>query len=763
MIWRGLPFNSTRELAFPLNFGAYTVALVRLLALTSTALAAGAEPHWAFQKVGRPAIPSGVSADSPVDRFIETRLSEKGLKLSTSAPPATLLRRLSFDLRGIPPSPEELHAFESDARVNAWSLWVERFLASTEYGERWGRHWLDVVGYADSNGYFNADSDRPLAWKYRDYVVRSIAADMPFDRFLQEQIAGDELVGFSQDGDISPETVESLISTHLFRNVPDGSGESDGNPLEVKVDRYSVLEGVIQLTGSAFLGVTLQCARCHDHKFEPVSQGEYYRLQAIFRPAFDPEAWLKPNDRTAGVAARTIQESVRHRIQETDRALATVRESLGASIAPFRRQLIEERVADLPEAVRKPLIQAFGTPEKDRSESMRTLLKAHTNRVEFSDAALAERFPTVRTLQSALETEKTRLEREKPSPLEAISMLAEPARPAPMHHMLVRGNHAQEGAEAPPGFPAAFGGETFEVATRTGRTPNLKTSGRRLAFARWLTSADHPTTARLMVNRVWHHHFGQGIVPTLDNLGRSGGHPSHPELLDWLAADLLEHQSLKRLHRLILNSATWRQSTASDGSTGQADPSNRLLSRYPLRRLDADSVRDAMLAVSGELDPRLGGPYVPVSADNLGQMVVDETNSGARRRSLYLQQRRGLPATFVSTFDGPIFNPVCILRVPSTVAQQSLALLNSEFVRRRARSFGLLLLASSGDEKVWVREAFRRAVGRVPDRAESEMSYDFLASQRPFHAGESPRNAQEQVWTDFCQMLLASNAFLHVD
>ncbi len=699
-----------------------------------------------------------------MDRFIGVKLSENGLHRSTSAPPAALLRRLSFDLRGIPPSPEELHAFENDTRANAWALWIDRFLASTEYGERWGRHWLDIAGYADSNGYFNADSDRPLAWKYRDYVVRSIAGDKPFDRFLQEQIAGDELVGFSQDGDIAPENVEPLVSTHLFRNVPDGSGESDGNPLEVKVDRYSVLEGAVQLTGSTFLGITLQCARCHDHKFEPVSQNEYYQLQAIFRPAFDPEAWIKPNDRATGMASRATRESVRRKIQETERALATVRESLGASMAPFRRQLIEERVADLPEAVRKQVIQGIGTPEKDRTEAIRSLLKAQTNRVEISDAALAERFPTVRALQSALEGEKTRLEREKPSPLDAISVLAEPARAAPIHHLLVRGNHAQEGAEAPPGFPASFGGESFAVASEITRPPNLKTSGRRLAFARWLTSEDHPMTARLMVNRVWHHHFGQGIVTTLDNLGRSGGRPSHPELVDWLAADLLEHQSLKRLHRLILNSATWRQSSASDGSAGPAsDPSNRLLSRYPLRRLDADSVRDAMLAVSGELDTRLGGPYVSVTADNLGQMLVDEKNPGARRRSLYLQQRRGLPATFVSTFDGPIFNPVCILRVPSTVAQQSLALLNSDFVRCRARAFGQRMLASDGDDESRMRDAFFRATGRAPDPVESELSRDFLRSQMPFHGGQSPDIAREQVWTDFCQMLLASNAFLHVD
>src|SRR5438874_2720953 len=249
--------------------------------------------HWSFQPLARPAVPSGKHSNF-IDAFVSASLKRKNLAIAKEADRRRLIRRLSFDLRGLPPSPEEVADFLKDNRPDAFERLVESFLSSCQYGERWGRHWLDIVGYADSNGYFNADSDRPLAWKFRDYVARSINADKPLDRFICEQIAGDELAGYVAGGDVTPEMVDPLVATHFWRNAPDGTTESDGNPLEVKIDKYAVLEGNVQMLGSAFLGLTLQCARCHDHKFEPVTQAEYYALQAIIRPAFDPDHWLKP-------------------------------------------------------------------------------------------------------------------------------------------------------------------------------------------------------------------------------------------------------------------------------------------------------------------------------------------------------------------------------------------------------------------------------------------------------------------------------------
>src|ERR1051326_3989731 len=282
--------------------------VVALLGCPLPARPATNSTHWAFQPLRRPAVPASALPNA-VDAFVSSAPAKKRRSLAPEANRRALIRRLSFDLRGLPPSVEEVADFLKDTRPEAYERLVERFLASPRYGERWGRHWLDLAGYADSNGYFSADSDRPLAWKFRDYVVRSIGADKPLDRFIQEQIAGDELAGYVSGGDVTPEMIDLLIATPFWRNAPAGTGESDGNPLEVKVDRYAVLEGNVQIVGSAFLGLTLQCARCHDHKFEPVTQADYYGLQAILRPAFDPERWLKPNERAIETGLRSEREA----------------------------------------------------------------------------------------------------------------------------------------------------------------------------------------------------------------------------------------------------------------------------------------------------------------------------------------------------------------------------------------------------------------------------------------------------------------------
>jgi hypothetical protein len=262
---------------------------------------------------------------------------EARLQPSPEADPATLIRRLSFDLIGLPPTPEAVAEFVADKGSDAYEKLVERLLGSAHYGERWGRHWLDVAGYADSNGYFDADSDRPLAWKYRDYVIKSFNEDKPFDRFIREQIAGDELAGYQPDGDITPEMEELLVATHFLRNAPDGTGESDGNAQELRADRYAVLEGNVQIIGSAFLGLTVQCARCHNHKFEPITQEEYYQLQAILKPVYDHDHWLKPNERVVIVGRRVQREENKQQIERFDREFKTLKDSLEGLTTPFRK------------------------------------------------------------------------------------------------------------------------------------------------------------------------------------------------------------------------------------------------------------------------------------------------------------------------------------------------------------------------------------------------------------------------------------------
>jgi hypothetical protein len=737
--------------------------------LSDASAAATNSTHWAFQPLIRPAAPAS-KYPGIIDAFVSTALARKDLHIGEEADRRTLIRRLSFDLRGLPPTPDEAQAFLQDSRTNAYDRLVESFLAAPQYGERWGRHWLDIVGYADSNGYFSADSDRPLAWKFRDYVVRSLNSDKPLDRFIQEQIAGDELVGYVADGDVTPEMVDPLIATHFWRNAPDGSGESDGNPLEMKVDKYAVLEGNVQIFGTAFLGLTLQCARCHDHKFEPIKQEEYYALQAVLRPAFEIDHWLKPNERLIEIGKRADREEQKRRTAEVERDLKTLNASLEGLIAPFRKQVIDENLAKLEGGLRKEIQQALEVKEKDRDKAVKALLKKNAALVEVSAEELEKKFPTLAAAAEPLKHAIKKRESEKPAPLDQIAATYESGKTAPAHHLLVRGNHANEGVEVPPGVPAVFHTayplrcdcETEEDAGEAAsQVPKLASSGRRLALGRWATAPENPIVARMLANRIWNYHFGQGLVSTVDNLGQSGARPASPELLDYLATELIQSGwSLKHLHRLILNSATWKQALASSASV-EVEPA---LVRSEPRRLDAESIRDAMLSVSGELDLASGGPYVPTKTDKQGQVVIDEQQPGARRRSIYLQQRRTAPVDFIGTFDGPAHNPVCVQRVFSTVALQSLSLLNSEFIQVRARAFAHRLLESGAESRetdAILNRAFELAYGRPPTPDELSAAEAFIKEQNVIYRDQ--KDPTVRVWTDFCQMLLASNAFLYVD
>lgn len=637
--------------------------------------------HWAFRPLRRPPLPAVRRRErlrTAVDCFIEDALEKKGLTLSAEAGRTTLLRRVAFDLTGLPPSPRDIETFRADRAPDAYERMVERYLASPHYGERWGKYWLDAAGYADSNGYFNADSDRPLAYRYRDYVIAAFNSDKPYDRFVHEQLAGDELAGYTPGGDVTPAMVEALTATHFLRNAPDGTGESDGNPDERRTDRFTVLEGNLQNVMNCLLGITIQCARCHSHKFEPIAHEEYYRLQAIFYPVYCPERWIKPNDRVVTIAGRSGPKA----------------------------------------------------------------------------------------------------------PAEKLAVVVETDPHPPVHHVLRRGLHNAPGREVQPGVPAALC--TSANVYRLGPQPKgVISTGRRSAFARWVTSPQNPLFARVLVNRLWQHHFGKGIVATPDNLGQSGAKPTHPQLLDYLAAEFLAPSpqpsppiggeggvrgwSIKALHRLILRSAVYRQvSSGSDrrdaGPTDalQVDPENRLLWRFPLRRLDAEALRDAMLAVSGELDRRVGGPYVPVTRGADGVVRVEEKTQGAHRRSIYLQQRRSQTATLLALFDAPAMTTNCSARPISTMPLQSLALLNADFVRARAAAFARRLEREAGPaEQKRLALAFQLAFGRPPRNDEQAAAQHFLAAQKQLLARK--KGEARQVWTDFCHMLLASNAFLYVE
>jgi hypothetical protein len=682
------------------------------------------EPHRNFQPVVRPETPMvRGSARTDVDRFILAALEARQLALSPEADRAALVRRVAFDLTGLPPTIAEIDGFLADQSADAYEKMVNRYLASPHYGERWGKLWLDAAGYADSNGYFNADSDRPLAWKYRDYVVKSFNADKPYDRFVKEQLAGDERAGFSPAGDVAPEMIEPLIATHFIRNAPDGTGESDGNPDEVRIDRYTVLEGNLQNVMNCLLGLTVQCARCHDHKFEPITQEEYYSLQAIFFPVYNPEKWTKPNDRVVSIGTKRELAESKRRNELIDRQVKAAKDGLAAFAEALRDQLRDERKKG----------------------------------AKISDDELAKRFPEYAALRDRVQQTVAERDKDRPKPPEKIAAYFETDPNPPVHHLLKRGGHNQPGAPVRAGVPAALSSGTNGYAMPP-RPAGALSTGRRTAFANWVASPDNPLFARVMVNRVWQQHFGTGLVATSENLGMSGAKASHPELLDYLAAEFVKSGwSIKALHRLILRSAVYRQGSQPKAALEAIDPDNRLLSHFPLRRLDAESVRDAMLAISGELDARAGGRYVPSRRTAEGAVEVDEKADGARKRSLYLQQRRTQIVTFLQLFDAPSIVSTCGKRSPSTVPLQSLALLNSEFARLRAKAFASRI--DNSDNKL--SRAFRLVAGREPTREERTACENFLTEQRAVYAKE--KDAENRAWTDLCQMLLASNAFLYVE
>jgi hypothetical protein len=716
----------------------------------------------AFRPAVRPRVP-GVKGDprTDVDRFILVVLEAKQLSLNPEADRATLIRRVCFDLTGLPPSIEEVNAFLADKATDAYAKMVDRYLASPHYGERWGKFWLDAAGYADSNGYFSADSDRPLAWRYRDYVVKSFNSDKPYDQFVAEQIAGDERVSYAPDDDVTPAMLEGVTATHFLRNAPDGTGESDGNPDEVRTDRFSVLEGNVQNVMNCLLGLTVQCARCHDHKFEPISQEEYYGLQAILFPVYNPERWVKPNDRIVTLGTRAEVAAAQRKNKQIDRQVKAVRAGLAAFAEPLREQMLDERFHDLDAATRTAIIEAVKAPREKRTAAQAALLNKHAN-AEISDDDLAKRYPEYAGLRERVEQTVAEREKDRPKPAEQFAVFVETDPSPPVHHVLIRGQHGQPGAEVQPGVLAALSTpkNQFQIGPRpAGRV----STGRRTAFAKWVTSPENPLFARVMVNRIWQHHFGTGIVATADNLGLSGAKPSHPELLDFLAAEFIASGwSVKAMHRLILTSGVYRQSSEPREKLDTIDPDNRLLARFPLRRLDAEALRDSMLFICGELNPRAGGPFVPSTRTDEGTVRIAENADGALRRSIYLQQRRTQVVTFLQLFDAPSIVTTCGKRAPSTVPLQSLALLNSEFSRTRARAFAGRLAHDAGeDQGKRLDLAFRFACSRPPLRDELEACEKFLAKQREVYDKE--KNADVRVWTDLCQMLFASNAFLYVD
>ena len=689
------------------------------VALTLAAATAHAD-HWAWTPPVRPSVPAGHA--NPVDALVRAKLDAAGL---TPAPPATreqLIRRVTFGLTGLPPTPEETAAFVADASPTAWEKVIDRLLASPAYGERWGRHWLDLARYADSNGY-EFDEPRPDAWRYRDYVIRSFNADKPFDRFVTEQLAGDEAY---------PHDPDALVATGFNLLGPDMTDSSDPAGR-----RQNTLADMTDTAGLAFLGLTIACARCHDHKFEPITQADYFRLQAFFTPAaFRHDLAVVTPERKAAFAA--AERSYLDRTKN-------LRDVVEALEGPHRARLYEAKLAKLPAEAQ----EAHRTPADQRTGGQVELVRQTSGKVQVKAAELAAEMTDAERAKLADLKEKLKaFDKERPAPLPTGTGLTDRPGPPAKTFLLARGEVSSPENEVVPGFLAVLSPDRKEVPASIDSTE--EGTGRRLALARWLTRPDHPLTARVIVNRLWQGQFGRGIVPTPSDFGVRGEPPTHPELLDYLATELVDGGwRLKRVHKRILISETYQQSTRVN--PGDAD--NQLFSRQNRQRLEGEAVRDALLMIGGRLNRTAGGPGLvtpEVAKPGGGAKAIPVTADATQydRRSVYLFARRNLRSPFLEAFDLPDSNLSCPRREKSTTATQALALLNAPEASTAAKSLAERLTREVSTDMERIDRAYRLALGRGPTATERERATVFLRG--------SPLG-------EFCRALVNLNEFVYLD
>ena len=684
--------------------------------------------HWAFLPPERPAVPnvSGQAlVSNPVDAFLLAKLEENGLSYSEEAAPLTLLRRAYLDLTGMPPSPQEVERYLEDDGEDRYRLLIERLLEAPEYGERWARHWLDVAGHIDTEGFGEYAPRRQNAWRYRDYVIRAFNRDKPFDEFLTEQIAGDELAPW-KDQEVTPELVERLSATGFLRTAPDPTWEIEFAFLD---ERMSVIADEVHILGSGVLGLTVGCARCHDHKFDPITHRDYYSLGAILQAAYDPYDWVQPKKRVLNIGLASEKKEADEFNAPLKAKIKRLEESLEEEAAPYKARLLEERLGRLPEAVREDLRRLSETAEDKRTEVQQYLAKKFKQTLEISINDIKEGSEPFKSkaepIQKQIKEAQAQL---KPDP--GVHALVDMGGEPSTSYLLLRGDAFTPGQPVEPGVPAFLAShiEPYEVVAPW---PGADTSGRRLALARWLTQPGHPLTARVMVNRIWMRHFGRGIVASPDNFGRTGEPPSHPGLLDWLATEFVRSGwSVKHMHRLMMTSTAYRQASSKDGEALAADPDNVLLARMAMRRMDAEQLYDSILMATSRLDPTRFGPPVDLELSDDGEYRATGSTQGFRRSVYTLQQPR-TPISLLEAFDLPQLSPNCIVRNQSNVPTQALHLMNSEWMWELSRYMaGRIIDVAGSDPAKQVREVFLRALSRAPSRVETSESLAALDDLR---------------------------------
>jgi len=685
--------------------------------------------HWSFLPPSRSIVPKvalAAAVRNPVDAFLLRDLEANGLAFAPEADRPTLLRRLRYDLTGLPPTPDELASFLRDDRPDAYERLVDRLLAEPAFGERQARPWLDLARYAESDG-FKSDGTRPDAWRYRDWVVKSLNEDMPYDKFVRLQLAGDEA---------EPGAAEAFIATGFNRGWP----FEDNNKIPGQ-NRQIMLDDVADTTASVFLGLTVGCARCHDHKYDPISQADYYRFQALF-------AGLTPKDDRP--LASPFQAAVGQFVAAAHREkLDAARREVQALERPYLPAVLKGKLDALPAEVR----QALATEPEKRSAFQEDLLRANAAKLAADPKAMGRAMsPEDRALWERRTQSMAAVAKGAPPGLPVAAGMTEAGPVAPPTFIMAKGNFSRPGDRVEAGFPSVL-----DPSGMAADRPSTSSTGRRLALAAWLTRPDHPLTARVHVNRLWQSHFGRGIVATPSDFGTQGAAPSHPELLDWLAAEFAAGWSQKAIHRLLVTSTAYRQQSTPPEATLAADPDNELWSRMPRRRLEAEAVRDGLLAASGRLDRRLGGPGVfpdlPPGVQTRGGWNRSEKAADRDRRSVYIFVRRNLKYPLLDAFDAPDTNLTCAERNTSVNAPQALMLLNSELVLDLARSFASTLRreVADGESSALIDLAYRRAFGRPPESAEREVGLSFLGV------------GGDEALIDYCHALINLNEFVFID
>ncbi|MBI1322294.1 DUF1553 domain-containing protein [bacterium] len=711
--------------------------------------------HWAFVPPVRPQVPQVKNSGrvrNEIDAFILDAIEKMEFETSPEADARTLIRRVTFDLTGLPPTPAEVEAFLADKRPDAYERLVEDLMNRPAYGERWGRWWLDLARFAESDG-FKADDIRPNAWRYRDWVIDALQADMPYDRFVAMQLAGDE---------IEPNDPDAFVATGLNRNYP-----YEYNNMVPGLNRQLILDDIVDTNAALLMGMTVACARCHDHKYDPISQKDYYRFEALFGglvpkddyPVGDPAA-IAVNSAVAGEFAA--------RIAVAEKALTDLEQ-------PYWTAVLEPLRGKMSPTTK----EALDTPSNKRTDAQVTTIRNAMKTLKVTpEQVLAAMSPADRNRWTAMKTGLGDAQKTRPPAGPVAIGMTDTGRDAQPVRLLIKGNFHLQAEEVPPGFLSVLSDKRVIEPKPTGHA----TTGTRTELVRWLTSPDHPLTARVVVNRLWQQHFGRGIVATPSDFGTQGMEPTHPELLDYLALRLIrEGWSLKAMHRLMVTSGTYRLSSKPKARAVEEDPDNLLFSHQTRRRLDAEMVRDSVLAVSGRLNPAQGGPSVrpPLPAGiEAKDWVADKDETAHRRRSVYIFAQRNVKFPFLESFDLPDSNLSCPERLISVNAPQALMMLNSDFAIDEARAMARTVIADSPGasdqdriERIWM-----RAVSRKPEPQEMQVAAGLLANYRAAATkhGESssgevdPKgwnasDAELAAWADLCHVVLNLNEFVFVD